>query len=985
MTPAEIEEERNNLLANIDPSLVEFLKSRKSLQATQRIKRESQNQPSNSHAMDESEVVRQTAAAELVNKFPHMDVVEPEKLKWMENVPPSKPPPSGCPYNARFNFDGELLPYCEEQTTEGLHHHGDEPERPGYTLQELMQLSRSSMLQQRITAISTLSNIFVKASDYDYCLEKPLLPQLLDSELYLLLRFTLDDSVRSVVSAALAAISNLLVNIKDEGCLDRLLGLATGLRQPSLFVQLDLKPTELAELKDTELLKVDVIKGALRTHLLPRFRYIMDKLNPEPVEIGHISRCLVRIARHSPEAATEICNSPGLLGAVRRFLEEGPPRACSEALKLFRVISSQSQSLATHLFETYNLMDVIQRFIAGSRDETSMSLVLESFYTWQSFLAYHLAVGCVGPFTSVIQRLLVTHADNTNIGDSSGGDLEHATAVVSWVTAVLRVDISSVSCLLPTLHLCTLKWLSQAAHASGFKWAGCKLLESVLNAVALNVKLQDFKSNEIHQKVESFLSSENFVLLSQQLRKCSWLLEGEKSPSVVESLPCLGSISPTLYDHSPLPVMMGLAVYVYAIRSPQLSEKFATTEGIQKYLEEVVTGGVRTTTSHWFARQEIVLLYTLLQIHLNTQNPVEGSLVHQAALFLSTSIHADDRYMLSDLFTQVIFNKHFFGADINDISTQLEGLHLNSDAQNVPDKKTKLLTEALDSLETICGCYQREFALEGLGHISPPPSLTASPRGTESALPADWLYLPLVHLNNIDGKRGDALSVATSCLQWCVVLECLRPDFLSHLPPASRFCRLACVLLAGNDLFRDVRDWLNEALQALLVHDKQMKFNKPIPGLQSFYDFYRQILEQFVGVSYGDVVFGQFVLIPLQQRHDIRLKKLVWCELGAVLRFLSTPTDQVGVPIKNFLEPCETDADLLHIYLRSIAQGRVRQTFCPVLFKVAVHHVATFISLYPDEGPARKLKQMVDALGNQELKNLLQNYNSEQNQSRMDE
>lgn len=65
-------------------------------------------------------------------------------------------------FTAPFGFSGELLPYCEEQTTEGLHHHGDEPERPGYTLQELMQLSRSSMLQQRITAISTLSNIFVK-------------------------------------------------------------------------------------------------------------------------------------------------------------------------------------------------------------------------------------------------------------------------------------------------------------------------------------------------------------------------------------------------------------------------------------------------------------------------------------------------------------------------------------------------------------------------------------------------------------------------------------------------------------------------------------------------------------------------------------------------------------------------------------------------------------------------------------------------------
>lgn len=54
--------------------------------------------------------------------------------------------------------------------------------------------------------------------------------------------------------------------------MDRLLGLSTGTRQPNFYVNLDLKPNELAELKDTELLKVDVIRGALQTHLLPRFR-----------------------------------------------------------------------------------------------------------------------------------------------------------------------------------------------------------------------------------------------------------------------------------------------------------------------------------------------------------------------------------------------------------------------------------------------------------------------------------------------------------------------------------------------------------------------------------------------------------------------------------------------------------------------------------------------------------------------------------------
>lgn len=54
---------------------------------------------------------------------------------------------------------GELLPYCENQMTEGLYHHGEEPHRPGYTLQEIIQLSRSSVLQQRTTALYTLANI----------------------------------------------------------------------------------------------------------------------------------------------------------------------------------------------------------------------------------------------------------------------------------------------------------------------------------------------------------------------------------------------------------------------------------------------------------------------------------------------------------------------------------------------------------------------------------------------------------------------------------------------------------------------------------------------------------------------------------------------------------------------------------------------------------------------------------------------------------
>jgi hypothetical protein len=44
----------------------------------------------------------------------------------------------------------------------GLHHHGDEPDRAGYTLEELFLLSRSNFLQQRVLAINTLAKIIDK-------------------------------------------------------------------------------------------------------------------------------------------------------------------------------------------------------------------------------------------------------------------------------------------------------------------------------------------------------------------------------------------------------------------------------------------------------------------------------------------------------------------------------------------------------------------------------------------------------------------------------------------------------------------------------------------------------------------------------------------------------------------------------------------------------------------------------------------------------
>ncbi|KAJ1896214.1 hypothetical protein LPJ66_004128 [Kickxella alabastrina] len=66
--------------------------------------------------------------------------------------------------HVRFAFDGQIM--TEEQseipTQAGLHHHGEDPDKPGYTIPELLHLSRSTVPAQRSVSISSLGCILHK-------------------------------------------------------------------------------------------------------------------------------------------------------------------------------------------------------------------------------------------------------------------------------------------------------------------------------------------------------------------------------------------------------------------------------------------------------------------------------------------------------------------------------------------------------------------------------------------------------------------------------------------------------------------------------------------------------------------------------------------------------------------------------------------------------------------------------------------------------
>ena len=79
-------------------------------------------------------------------KWPNFNVIEPEKLEWMKDIPNKLPNlKPGEKYEARFDWKGVLLPYIASDSNEDtreLYLHGEDAERPGYTLQELFRLAR---------------------------------------------------------------------------------------------------------------------------------------------------------------------------------------------------------------------------------------------------------------------------------------------------------------------------------------------------------------------------------------------------------------------------------------------------------------------------------------------------------------------------------------------------------------------------------------------------------------------------------------------------------------------------------------------------------------------------------------------------------------------------------------------------------------------------------------------------------------------------
>ncbi|XP_070325139.1 RNA polymerase II-associated protein 1 isoform X2 [Odocoileus virginianus] len=465
LAPEEILQEQQRLLAQLDPSLVAFLKShsRTCEQAEEKATRE-QRPGRPSAEVTGKEVIAPTSASvprqedELEPETPalalpvtpqkewlHMDTVELEKLHWTQDLPPLRRQQTQERMQARFSLQGELLaPDMDLPTHLGLHHHGEEAERAGYSLQELFHLTRSQVSQQRALALHVLAQVIgrAQAGEFGDRLVGSVLHLLLDAGFLFLLRFSLDDRVDGVIAAAVRALRALLVAPGDEELLDSAFSWYHGALMFALMPSQEGKedededeepPAEKAKTKNpeegnrppSELARHDVIKGLLATNLLPRLRYILEVTCPGPSVVLDILTVLIRLARHSLESATRVLECPRLVETVvREFLPtswspmgSGPTSSlhrvpCAPAMKLLRVLASAGRNIAARLLSGFDLRSRLSRFIAEDPQDLALpleeaeTLSTEAFRLWAVAASYGLGSDLYRELYPVLMRAL---------------------------------------------------------------------------------------------------------------------------------------------------------------------------------------------------------------------------------------------------------------------------------------------------------------------------------------------------------------------------------------------------------------------------------------------------------------------------------------------------------------------------------------------------------------------------------------------------
>ncbi|KAL0818600.1 hypothetical protein ABMA28_009033 [Loxostege sticticalis] len=994
MSEKEILEEQQKLLSSLDPKLIEYIRTKRqqsSLGEKSNTPSKSQSQKNETVAvpcttqkkietMDDSETeIENDALWENdilshpgVNKWLHFDSLEKDKLEWMKGIKESKKVKPDEPYEARFDFKGYLLPYSMEYTekTKTLFHHGEEPHRPGYSLSELIDLSRSAVTQQRVMALNTLAGIleYYNVGTYKDIMEIPL------SKIFFIIRFALDENKTIILEPALKAMRNLLCNRIDEACLDALIGFEEGTQQPSLEndkSEIEELESKESEFNDFHLAEIDIIAALLRTDILQRLYYILEYVKPSFNCVQYCLQILTRLARDSVDTANTIIKTDHLMNVIMKhfvaptsinfvfepqIVYNGKPILA--ALKFLRVLSLQSHEIGEALKTKHDILRPMSEYISSGVDGTyGLRIQIEAFCILTNLMQYNIGIEAATSLFPVIITALYKHIQGTDIfATSSIISATHAAAVMQFINIFLNCHMllnldKYKQQIYPLLKDGVQKWITQLAYSDSYTCGHLRLVCSTLDCCKTVMLNENIPMKLLNNLLILLSSSKGFKVVLKHLIVSSNLLSGieSKDLNLVKNLKSLGTstvdraqkVLPVLNTMSPMPFLASLFKVLSLIEDKAVTRGYI--EFLTEYLENLASK-MPSLCDNWFTRIETEFLFYVVKMAIQNDIPEQSKdLLYTVASKLCYILRIDKRCELEYIFRNVVFNKHWFTAE------RLMNLISLSDAEG--------FSISMRSIDDIRICYSKVI---NLNYVDTGPNIVLL-KWQEPILPRDWIYLPILMLYSksqtvdvaptVSGEHAKRVAtfaaaqkeLIISCsLEWILFNELCFSDLLKDIDVTDRFCRIMCVFLCDSSLFLDARSkiLLQKCTQLLFKQKASFNFDKQLMGLSNFQDFYTQFLEQFQSVSYGDHNFAACVLVPLAQKHNVKWRKLLWSEYAGCLRALDCPEDLLCYEINDYLYPEETDESLIKSYFQALSGNLLKPG--TVAHRIAQHHVEMY-------------------------------------------
>lgn len=866
----------------------------------------------------------------LKERYFHDTPAEPAKLAWLRPSAPS------TDTSVRFDLQAKVLSQEEMQsipTSEGLHHHGSAPDLAGYTIDDILWLSRSTVPSQRISMLNLLARILGRYAAGE--LEPTAVQALEKAEAK---RKAVQMGVDIVVAGSRSVgIMAAGIEVLYEGLGGRTW---TFLDAPVDQYRLDEDPNGIAQIPFDELSE--------------RFKTLLTKDGiSQPASTVHLLRILRRAVSHSQELAEAVV--PIVPHVVRQSVLMCPVPLVSsdlpsiEALRLLDDVIGASRTCAQAMVDAA-LVESLLRFLVVSTWQDDSSL--ECLYA-AATLRIFTSLGRYGLSTSIVTSALdVLRPLGSWIITKSQSSLD-ASAKERFKAYWGCLAIWTVCAIDP--HKTT------PEHA--LTWAQ-------LSAMSVEEEAFEVLEGLLGQRRSSYSE------IAAVLWYLSAWIEGvsinapnggsEQRKSVARKLEAWnlgGVLRSALEDSSDSPG--GIALMEQAIRLVNLVGPDGQTalldtalrgQLIDKYLvgqSSLETRRLRYQLLETARREESVLPAELLRLSFSMLTDMQPGEEPQA-------LHVVDEILTDDLASHAELGQELLSIEHPDKLQILRPL---------------LHHAILPCAEHVVGpTLPSSIYLKATTTLRRPPSPSATiSRQPGLPLTTDWLFSPVHDLLNSGTSEAlkqappdwnpSEVDIVRASLILVRLVQTILPGTLSR--SQVLFGLMSVIMLEKDDqsagqhteVFRD--DAVGRSLEALIApfivrngaesmsETKSLSMETVATTFLSaethFYTFYNDFLALFEAISFSDRLFTQLVIPPLAMSYPIDYRKLLWVEQPSVLRSIRLAASDVPLEhgqLSAYFVPSETDQDVLAGYTRALVSGWVteRQDF---LWRVAGWHLAS--------------------------------------------